>query len=75
MTELVSAVEQVRSNLPNTRGRFKKTTYRQMLVIKKRERDLADKRKLLRVNSADASARKKPAQPDALSQDSLEEEA
>ena len=42
MTELVSAVEAVRSNLPNTRERFQKNTYRQMLVIKKRERDHAD---------------------------------
>ena len=31
MTELVSAVEQVRVNLPHTRERFLKTTYRQML--------------------------------------------
>lgn len=46
-----------------------------MLVIKKRERDLADKRKNLRVSSADASARKKQTQPDALSQSSVDDEA
>ena len=45
MTELVSAIEKVRENLPHTRERFKKQTYRQMLMVKKRERDLADKLK------------------------------
>ena len=45
MTELVTAMEKVRENLPHTRERFKKQTYRQMLMVKKRERDLADKLK------------------------------
>lgn len=48
MTEIVSSVEQVRSNLPHTRDRFMKQTYRQMLMVKKRERDLLDKQKKIR---------------------------
>lgn len=46
MTELVTAVEQIRQNLPHTRERFKKQTYRKIMLCKKRERDLADKMKI-----------------------------
>ena len=49
MTELVSAVKQVRQNLPHTRDRFTRTTYRQMLVIEKQKRDLIDKAKKIKM--------------------------
>ena len=42
MTEVVQALENVKKELPHTRPRLMKNTYRNILVIQKRKRDVDD---------------------------------
>ena len=42
---MVQALENVKKELPHTRPRLRKNTYRQVLVIQKRNRDLEDQMK------------------------------
>ena len=42
MTDVIKALENVKKELPHTRPRLRKDTYRQVLVLQKRQRDFEE---------------------------------